>query len=96
MTTLVGMQTNFTKALQDLVELDFDAIEAHDAALSRLENQTYKTKLEEFRQDHIRHTQDIQQLLKTHNAECPTGPDSKQWLTKGKVVLANLMGDKAI
>jgi hypothetical protein len=35
--------------------------------------------------------------MKKHNCEPPTGPSvGKQWLTKGKVVLANLIGDGTI
>ena len=36
MTTLVGTQTKFVKAVRELVELDFDALEAYNAAINRL------------------------------------------------------------
>lgn len=96
MVTKVGLQTNFLDALKDLLELDFDAIEAYNAAIERLENPIYKLKLNEFKEDHQRHTVNLTHLLNQHNEKAPTGPSSKQWLTKGKVVLANLMGDTAI
>lgn len=96
MTTLVGNQTSFTDAVQELLELDYDAVEAYEAAINRVENSTYKSKLSEFKMDHQRHITELSALLRKHNAEVPTGPSAKQWLTQGKVVLANLMGDAAI
>ncbi len=96
MTTLVGTQTEFSDALKNLLELDFDAVEAYDAAINRLGNQTYIQKLSEFRDDHKRHIKELSDLLRSHNEEVPEGPSMKQWLTKGKVVLANLVGDDTI
>lgn len=97
MTTLVGTQGEFSSALKELVELDYDAVEAYEAAINRLENTAYIEKLTDFKNDHLRHIKDLTDLLKKHNEEAPTGPSMvKQWLAKGKVVLANLAGDEAI
>ena len=38
MTTLVGTQKNFAS---ELIELDYDAIEAYKAAINRLENKRF-------------------------------------------------------
>ncbi|MBS0185461.1 MAG: hypothetical protein JSS34_03825 [Proteobacteria bacterium] len=35
-------------------------------------------------------------VLEEHEEDVPDSPSIKQWLTKGKVVLAELIGDKAI
>jgi rubrerythrin len=96
MSTLVGKQNDFKKALQELLELDYDAIEAYEAAINRIEDSVFKSKLNDFKMDHQNHVVAISSLLRSRNEEVPTGPDSKQWLTKGKVVLAGLLGDKAI
>lgn len=96
MVTLVGTQTNFIDALRELVELDYDAVAAYEAAINRIESEVYKEKLNEFKADHERHIQEISNILSKHNEEAPEGPSSKQWLTQGKVVIANLMGDEAI
>lgn len=97
MVTMVGMQSKFEDALKDLVELEFDTIEAYETALNRIEDKNYQGKLEEFKADHQRHTKEISDLLKKHNCDTPAGPSiGKQWLAKGKVVLANLIGDKTI
>src|SRR5687768_1056654 len=96
MVTKVGLQSDFFAALYDLAELDFDAIEAYEEAIKRVENTIYKTRLNEFKEDHISHTINIANILKNHGKEAPTGPSMKRLLTKGKVMLADLMGDRAI
>lgn len=97
MVTMVGKQAEFGDALKELVELDYDAVEAYETAINRLENTEYKLKLQEFMNDHRRHIQELSDVLKKHNCDIPTGPSTgKQWLAKGKVVLANLVGDKTI
>lgn len=96
MTTLVGMQAKFADALKELVELDHDAVEAYKAAIDRLENQEYKDKLEKFKSDHENHINVLNRILQAHNEEIVDSPDAKSWLTKGKVILANLVGDKTI
>lgn len=97
MVTLVGMQANFEDAIKDLIELDYDAVEAYDAAINRLKNQEYKEKLNIFKADHEWHIQEFTTVLKKRNIQPPSGPSiGKQWLAKGKVVLADLIGDNVI
>lgn len=96
MTTFVGSQEHFMDAVKELVELDYDAVEAYEAAINRLESALYKSKLSEFKKDHERHITELSGLIKKHKDTPPSGPSAKQWLTKGKVVLANMAGDKAI
>jgi rubrerythrin len=97
MVTKVGMQSNFADALRDLLELDFDAIEAYEVAIERLENPDYKMQLDAFKADHQRHTRELTTILKAHNEEAPAGPSAvKQWLAKGKVALGSIVGDNAI
>lgn len=84
------------RTLKELVKLDYDAIEAYDAAIERLEDPVTKEELARFRQDHVRHTENLGQLLGRMNEEVPDGPDMKRLLTEGKVYIANLGGDKAI
>ncbi len=83
--------------LNDLIELDFDAIEAYQAAIERLESPEYKRTLGEFLADHERHTRNLRDLVIKLGGKPSDGPDFKRYLTKGKVVLADLVGqDRAI
>ncbi len=96
MATLVGTQASFADALKELIELDYDAKEAYDAAIERITNPDYKSQLQKFKTDHERHIQELNAILRAHGEESVDGPSAKQWLTKGKVVLANLIGDETI
>lgn len=96
MVTKVGLQDDLFAAVVDLIELDYDAVEAYEAAIDRVDNETYRSKLESFKGDHERHIQELTAFLAKHNRQAPKGPSAKQWLTKGKVVLANLVGDETI
>lgn len=97
MTTAVGLQNSFDAAVRDLVELDYDAIEAYITAINSLDNEAYRLKLAEFKADYDRHVAELSELLHTHDVDGPTGTSLiKQWLTKGKVIIAELSGDEAI
>jgi len=96
MTTLVGTQSNFSTALRELAELDYDAIEAYNAAIEKLENLSYQEKLEEFKADHENHIVAINKLLRNRDEDIVEGPGAKKWLTKGRVILATLIDDKSI
>src|SRR5258708_20035365 len=94
MTTTVGTETTLEDLLTDLVQLDYDAAEAYQAAVDRLENATYKSALTEFREDHLRHTRELGECLRAVGKAPPTEGDIKQFLTKGKAVIAGLGGDE--
>lgn len=96
MVTRVGLQDNFQTALKELLELEYDALEAYKEAISRLKDTHTKDIVLGFQQDHEKHIKELSDYLLKTNDEIPKGPCAKQWLTKGKVVLANIMGDQGI
>ena len=96
MATTVGTESTLTELLSNLVELDFDAIEAYRAAIDRLEDAWARTRMGEFMADHERHTRELGGLLADMGEEAPTSGSMKSILTKGKVQIANLGGDKPV
>lgn len=84
------------KLLNNLIQLDFDAIGAYEAAIARLEDATARSRLQEFMQDHVRHTENLSKLVRQHGGTPKNKGDMKSVLTKGKVVMANIAGDNAI
>ena len=97
MTTMVGTEASFINAIKDLIELDYDAVEAYEAAINKLENEDYKERLSDFKWDHNKHIDELTSILARYGEEPPTGPSMvKQWLVKGKVFLGTLQGDKSI
>lgn len=96
MATTIGTESALDDLLSDLIQLDYDAADAYQAAIDRLQNHSYRTSLAAFKQDHLRHTDDLGRVLSSMGKTPPKEGDMKSLLTKGKVVLGGLMGDKAI
>jgi len=97
MVTMVGTQKDFGNSMLELLELEYAAVEAYELPISKIEKDLYKEHLKEFKNDHLHHIKQLSKLLQKHDYEVPKLSDTpKGLLTKGKVVLANLMGDEAI
>ena len=96
MTTRVGLEPDFMTAIKNLIELDYDAIAAYDAAIDRLDKEGFRKAFRDFRKDHEKHIEGLSAFLKSKEEVPPTGPSAKSYLTQGKVILANLMGDLTI
>jgi len=96
MATMVGKEKDLTRLLKDLIELDYDAIEAYRAAIDRIEDVRDKTQLRIFLEDHERHVSELTVLIRGMGEEAPKGGDIKAVLTRGKVVIGGLLGDRAI
>ncbi len=96
MVTTVGTETAVTDLLADLIQLDYDAADAYQAAIDRLDDSGFRTTLSAFKQDHLRHVSDLGEILREMGRTPPEEGDMKSLLTQGKVVVAGLMGDRAI
>ena len=96
MVTTVGTESSLEDLLQDLIQLDHDAVEAYEAAIERLQDAGFRSALNGFCQDHLRHVEELGAQLSALGREPPREGDMKSVLAKGKVVLGGLMGDKAI
>ncbi len=96
MTMTDSTQQGVAELLGAVMAVDFDAIEAYHAALERFDDTSYRTAMSMFRQDHERHVQELGLKLRDLGVDPPDGPDVKMILTKGKVVIAGLLGDRAI
>lgn len=96
MVTTVGTESSLEDLLQDLIQLDHDAVEAYEAAIERLQDAGFRSALNGFCQDHLRHVEELGAQLSALGREPPKEGDMKSVLAKGKVVLGGLMGDKAI
>lgn len=65
--------------LNDLLQLDFDAIAAYTVAIGGVESVTYRETLEGFRRDHERHVRELTELVKAQGgtpveaSHMPTG-----------------------
>jgi uncharacterized protein (TIGR02284 family) len=96
MVTTVGLETRIEELLADLIQLDFDAAAAYGAAIERVERAEYRAALSEFRDDHLRHTRELGECMRQLGHEPPRSGDAKEMLTKGKVLVGGLLGDRAV
>lgn len=96
MVTIRGKELDVTKLLCNLIELDFDAIEAYQAAVDRLDDFMTQQQMRAFMADHERHVRELSEFVTRLGAQPPTTGDFKRVLTKGKVVIGQLVGDRGI
>jgi uncharacterized protein (TIGR02284 family) len=82
--------------LNKVIHLDYDAIKAYEAAIDRLHSPSCQSRLESFRQDHIRHTQNLAAIVSEYGGEPAGQSDARSVLTQGKVVIANIVGDLGV
>ena len=96
MTTFVGTQKELVTVLNQLLELDFDAIEAYRTAIARLKDEGDRRQLASFMADHQRHTLDLTAMVQRLGHAPSAGPDLKKLLTAGKVLLGSFVSDTAL
>jgi rubrerythrin len=96
MPTTVGTETTAADLIKNLLILEHDAIAAYDSTIERLESAEYRQQIETFRRDHEAHVQELGRIADSMGINKPMEGDMKQWLTTGKVALADLAGDNAI
>jgi uncharacterized protein (TIGR02284 family) len=96
MATTIGTEDKLEDLLTDLIQLDYDAADAYQAAIDRVQDTGFRSVLAAFKQDHLRHIEELGQFLTKMGKTPPEEGDMKSLLTQGKVILGGLMGDKAI
>ena len=92
----IGKEENLVDTLKHLIALDYDAISAYQASVDRLESSRYRRALREFMTDHWRHIQELTPIVSEFGEAAPTHADAKVVLTKGKVLIGQIAGDKGI
>ncbi|WP_017446596.1 ferritin-like domain-containing protein [Gayadomonas joobiniege] len=88
--------SSVNSTLSELCKYDFDAVAAYEAAIDRVDDKDAKIQLKVLCDENKNHTVALNRFLNQRGEEAVTGPDSKKLLTKGKVVLADIMGDEKI
>jgi rubrerythrin len=96
MATLVGTQRDLADLFNRLLELDFDAIEGYRKGMARLKDDADRQMLAAFMGDHERHTRELSAMVIRLGHVPSTGPDLKQIVLAGKVMLGGLVSDTAL
>lgn len=96
MVTLAGTETSLISVVDDLMKLDLDAMEAYDLAIGNAERPDIKERLEQFKEDHVRHADELGGLLAELGGEPNKGPAARQLLPSDSIVSASITGDRSI
>lgn len=81
------------KELNDLIQLDIDAIHAYGQAIDRIDLQDVKQRLSEFRRDHERHVADLSPEVQRLGGTPPAFKrDFKGFLIQGMTAARSAMG----
>lgn len=73
-------ETLLTTTLNDLLQLDVDAISAYSLVIRQLESKVRKENVRRYQSDHRRHVRELKRLIQTHGgaaiavSHMPTGP----------------------
>jgi rubrerythrin len=81
--------------LNRLIQLDYDAIEAHKSAISRLSDPADRAQLGAFVVDHRRHVDELAFIVRNLGGEPASYGDLRHAIGRGKVVLGGLLGSRA-
>ena len=76
--------------LNNLIQLDVDAIKAYDQAIEACEHASVKIKLTEFRADHQRHITDLSAHVRALGAEPEVKQDLKGYLIEGFTAITSI------
>lgn len=96
MVTTVATASDIIDMLNDLIQLDYNAIHAYDAAIARIDDVEHQRQLAEFKEDHERHTRELDSVIRGLRGKPVNGAIISHVVTAGKVVLADMMGDQAV
>lgn len=78
------------KMLNSLIHLDFDAIEAYESAIKRMDDAALRGPLLEFKEEHEAHTRKLSEWVTKLGGTPADKGDLKSILTSGKVAMASL------
>jgi ElaB/YqjD/DUF883 family membrane-anchored ribosome-binding protein/rubrerythrin len=102
-TQLTGMGGTTAPALQevldglnDLLQLDHDAVAAYDVAISRLEDRDHADQIAGFRRDHERHVRELNELVTRLGGTPVNHPHATGPIKTALQALGGLAGDKGL
>jgi rubrerythrin len=92
MVTLAGTQNDAKSLIEALLKLEYNALEAYEETIERLDNKEYARQIASFREDHYQHVQALKALGSPMGVDVD-GPGLKSMLTEGKIKIADLVGE---
>ncbi len=81
--------------LNDLIALDYDAVNAYESAIKRINSQQIREPLRQFQADHERHIRDLSAVVSQMGGKPRQRPDSKGFFIQAFTAVTSMMGDRA-
>ena len=96
MVTTVGLAPDVIDMLNDLIQLDYDVIQAYEAAIPRIDNSEHQGELAAFRDDHDRHVRELDNVVRELGGKPVNGSAISQVVAAEKIAFADMIGDKTV
>ncbi len=96
MAVMTGPTKNAAELLNALLELEYDALPAYDAALNHLDKAQDRRQIEAFLTTHHRHVAELSELVIERRVEPTVRGDFRRILEKGKVALGAIAGEQGV
>ncbi|AKT37652.1 DUF2383 domain-containing protein [Chondromyces crocatus] len=93
---IMGNDKTVIDLLNELIELEYEAIEAYEAAVGRVEESRDRARIQGFLGEHLRQVRELCALVRQLGGEPASASDLKQMLKRGKVVIVGLFGDRPV
>ncbi|MEZ4601027.1 MAG: DUF2383 domain-containing protein [Syntrophotaleaceae bacterium] len=87
-------QKKMQKEIEDLIQLDIDAIHSYEQTIEKIEIIEVRRQLLSFKQEHERHVRDLSPKLAALGGKVPRSPDLKGYLIEGFTSLRSSTGTK--
>jgi len=81
--------------LNDLIALDYDAVNAYESAIIRIVAEDVRETLREFQEDHRRHIRDLTVCVQQLGGTARSKPDAKGFFLQAFTAITSMMGDRA-
>ena len=88
-------QDKIIEELNEVLQIDIDAVGAYQAAIDRIHELPIKQQLESFKADHERHVIDLKAIVQRCGGTPEKAPDIKGMMRKTMTALAGLVGAEA-
>jgi rubrerythrin len=94
--TTMTADTSQIALLNDLLQLDHDAVHTYSLTIRQLKNETYQEMIRSFRSDHERHIEELTQLIEQLGGSPASLPHASAVLKLDLQIMAGIAGDAAV
>jgi uncharacterized protein (TIGR02284 family) len=96
MDTQILSHDKVIEELNEVLQIDLDAVGAYTSAIDHLDDASIKQQLTEFRSDHERHIVDLKAIIRRLGGQPKEHADMQGAIRKGFTAIAGLVGTEAV